>query len=230
MYELYAYPNTYAIGVHLLLHESGVQYQVIDVNESGALAENPVGGAHSAATRFTALSPHQRVPALQLPDGNSMCESGAIALYLGDSLSDAQFSIEADNPNRTEYLQWLFYLSSTLQSEVMLQFHPEYYFDDPDSQDALKVASQRRLDKIWSILEARYHRGPWMFEDRPTAVDFSLATVLLWPECFPAGTNQYPNLQKTLNAIQSREACREVIRWHKRETSMTGRPALTTSR
>jgi glutathione S-transferase len=225
MYELYAYPNTYAISVHLLLQECGVDYRVVDVSQNGALSGEPNDNESSAAASFKQVSPHQRVPALRLPDGSSQFESGAIALYLADSMCNGEFSIAADSTSRPEYLQWLFYLSSTLQPEVMLQFHPEHYFDDTPTQQVLKAASMQRLSKIWPILESRYAAGPWMFENRPTAVDFSLATVLLWPECFPADESIYPNLVRTLKTIEKRKECAAVLRWHRRETNETGRHA-----
>ena len=230
MYELYAYPNTYSIGVHLLLQECCVDYSIVDVSQNGALSGEHQNTESSAAASFKHISPHRRVPALRLPDGSSQFESGAIALYLADSLCDGKFSIAADSTSRPEYLQWLFYLSSTLQPEVMMQFHPEQYFDDTSTQQLLKAASVQRLSKIWPILESRYAAGPWMFENRPTAVDFSLATVLLWKECFPAGGTIYPNLGRTLQAIEKRKECEAVLRWHRRETKETGRPALNTIR
>ncbi|MFT4725822.1 MAG: glutathione S-transferase [Granulosicoccus sp.] len=229
MYELYAYPNTYAIGVHLLLQEFGVDYRVIDVSEFGARGEESHSYENSDSVSFKQISPHRRVPALRLADGSSQFESGAIALHLADSLCDGEFSIAADSASRPEYLQWLFYLSSTLQPEIMLQFHPEHYFDDTSTQQALKAASMRRLSKIWPVLETRYAAGPWMFEDRPTAVDFSLATVLFWKQCFQPNVSIYPNLLRTLQAIEKREACAEVLCWHRREISQTGKPARTTT-
>ena len=167
---------------------------------------------------FLSVSPHQRVPALTLESGGGLCESGAIALYLADTLDNGHYAISQSSVDRPEYLQWLFYLSSTLQPDVMMQFHPEYYFDDKDSQNALMHAAMQRLNEIWAILEQRYANGPWMFDNRPTAVDFSLVTVLRWPECFNNGIGDYPNLQRTLEAIANRPACQRVFRWHDGDT------------
>lgn len=228
MHELYAFPNSYALGVHLLLEESGAPYQVIDVRENGALEENSDGDLSTAAEDFKSVSPHQRVPALKLPGGGSLCESGAIALYLGDTLSDGIFGVSTEDERRPEYLQWLFYLSSTLQPEVMLQFHPEDYFTDTDQQNALQKASMERLSEVWTVLESRYAAGPWMFNNRPTAVDFALAPVLSWPECFPADGQNLPNLTRTLSALKERQACKSVWSWHSRESLLTGNPKGTT--
>ena len=230
MIELYAYPDTYSIGCHMLLEESGVQYRVSDVS---AFEHLPESTRNQAEAGFIEASPHRRVPALRFDNeqGNSqcLCESGAIALHLADTLSKGAFSIPTNHRDRPRYLQWLFYLSSTLQPEVMLQFHPENYFDDENLQQQLQRASMNRLEEIWSVLERQYHNGPWMFDNRPTAVDFCLATVLLWPECYPKQLEAYPNLSTTIDAIKQRPACAHVIQWHQGKTTLSGNPKSTTT-
>ncbi len=218
MLELYAFPNTYAMGCQLLLEESSASYEVIDINQFDSL---PGAAREKAIDDFKKASPHQRVPALKMSTGEAICESGAIALYLADTLDDGKFSIPANSVDRAEYMQWLFYFSSTLQPEVMLQFHPEYYFDDSILQQHLKQAAHQRLSNIWPVLEQRYAHvdteTPWMFENRPTAVDFSLLPVLVWPESFPGVIDDYPSLRKLLSAMCERDTCREVLKWHKIE-------------
>lgn len=203
MYTLYAYPNTYAFGAHALLEEIGVSYTIIDPRTA------------SDNVAFLHASPHGRVPALTLPDGLSICESGAIALYLADTLAEQKFTVAADHPERAAYLQWLFYLSSTLQPDVMLQFHPEHYFSKTQSQLALKAAAMDRLDDIWPVLDRQYQSSPWMFDERPTAIDFSLAIVLLWPECFRSGLESFPHLSRMLSELKMRSAFQRVLAWHK---------------
>jgi len=207
-YQLYACPNTYSIGVHLLLEETAATYEIV----------NPKVNPSATDAAFYQASPHGRVPALILPDSRSMCESGAIALYLADTLSHRQFSVPAQSTDRVAFLQWLFYFSSTLQPDVMLVFHPEHYFSDPDRQHALTEAAVQRLEQIWVVLERQYENGPWMFEGGPTAVDFALATVLLWPECFATSLQSYPSLCRMLESLSQRESFKKIIPWHRGAT------------
>ncbi len=209
LYHLYAYPNTYSIGAHLLLEESGVPYSIVNPKSNPALTD----------ADFYSASPHGRVPAMVLPNGNTLCESGAIALHLADTLYNQKLSIKPESVDRGRYLQWLFYLSSTLQPEVMIVFHPEHYFPDNKRQAELTEAAQTRLEKIWSVLEHEYSHtnntnNPWMFSDGPTAVDFALATVLLWPECFPSSSQAYPALNAMLQALSARESFKRIMPWH----------------
>jgi len=212
IYQLYASPNTYSIGAHLLLEESGVPYRII----------NPKLNPSQNSAAFRRASPHERVPALILPGGTSIIESGAIALHLADTLCDGEFSIHIDSEDRAPYLQWLFYLTGTLQPDVMLVFHPENYFTDKTQQSTLVEAARSRLTQVWQVFEKQCsinsHDEPWMFKSGPTALDFSLANVLLWPECFPSSPNTYPALNAMLSEVSERESFKRIMPWHHRKT------------
>lgn len=209
MYQLYAYPNTYAIGTHLLLEETGVAYEIINPKLNPALTDQG----------FYRASPHGRVPALILPNGTTVCESGAIMLHLADHLSDGEFSVKPQAADRTRYLQWLFYLSSTLQPEVMIIFHPEFYFEHSDRQKELTLAAHQRLKQIWSILDQEYKSGPWMFSHGPTAIDLALANVLVWPECFASSLQDHPRLCSMLEKLSERPSWQRIMPWHSGNTS-----------
>lgn len=211
MYQFYCTPDTYAMGIHILLEELAVDYELIEV-KLGQYVENSPNST-DFPPGFLQASPHARVPALSHEHG-AICESGAIALYLADTHADKGFSITPDHPQRAEYLQWLFYLSSTLQPEVMLQFHPEAYFTDTERQEQLQAASLRNLAGIMTILDTAYEDRTWLFAERPTAVDYCLSTPLLWPECVPGGLQTYPNLQRMLDALAERSAFQRVMPWH----------------
>jgi len=158
IYTLYASPNTYSIGAHLLLEESGVPYRIINPRLNSSLTD----------TAFHRASPHGRVPAVILPGGTSI--------------------IESDNAR----------------------------------QSALVETARNRLTQVWQVLEKQYnmknHDAPWMFKSGPTALDFSLANVLLWPECFPASPNTYPALSAMLSNMSERISFKRIMPWHQRTT------------
>jgi glutathione S-transferase len=65
-------------------------------------------GIHDGTTRkaeFLAKNPNGRVPALELEDGRTLAESGAILWYLGENT----FLVPADRWDRAEVLQWMFF-------------------------------------------------------------------------------------------------------------------------
>ena len=211
MYQFYCAPDTYAMGIHILLEELAVDYELIALSLPKSMADELEPENYPAG--FLQASPHGKVPALRHAHG-AACESGAIALYLADTHADKGFTLALDHPQRAAYLQWLFYLSSTLQPDVMLQFHPEVYFSDTTQQSQLRKAAFRRLSDILTILDGEYEDRTWLFDNRPTAVDFCLAIPLLWPECIPSGLAIYPNLQRMLTTLAERPAFQHVMNWH----------------
>lgn len=191
------------MGVHVLLEEMGVEY---------ILSEVSLYATHYPS-EFLAASPHGRVPALVHKHG-TIFESGAISLFLTDAHLETGVGVAPDHPDRAKFLQWLFYLSSTVQPEVLIQFHPEHYFQDTDQQSRLKAASMKRLVTAWEVLDHAYQDGPWIIGNHMTAIDVCLSIQLQWPACFDGGIDTFPNLSRLLNAVSSRPAWKNVMRWH----------------
>jgi glutathione S-transferase len=206
MYRLYSSPNTYAMSAHAILEELGVAYELVNVR---LFSDDPDPG-------FLAASPHGRVPALATPDG-PVCETGAIALYLADKHPEAGLAIPAGDPRRALFLQWLFYLSSTLQPEVLIQFHPEFYFPDAGDQARLKAASVTRLGTVLGVLDGALSPGPFFFGDRLTVCDICLATQAVWPEIYPGTIDGYPNLKRAVEQAVARPAVARVLARHEED-------------
>lgn len=202
-YTLFCAPNSYAMGVHAVLEETGVDY---DVRWVKLFQEKP-------DPEFLAASPHARVPALLGPEG-TMFESGAIALYLAERHPEPPLSVEPDDPRRGRLLQWMHYLAATLQPDVMLQFHPEMYFADEADQTALKDASMVRLDKILRIIDGALSPGPWFLGETLTVADFCFAMQAVWPEIYPGSVGDYPNIERMVTRLLERRSARKVLSVH----------------
>lgn len=203
MYRLFTSPNSYALVAHAVLEELGVAYELEWVK---IFTDRP-------DPAFLAASPHARVPAL-IHDHGTLYEAGAIALYLAERHPDAGLTIRAGDPDRGKFLQWLSYLASTLQPDVMIQFHPEIYLADADDQAKLKQASMKRLSRVLEVLDQALVPGPYFFADRLTVCDFVLAMQATWPEIYPGSIDDYPNLKRLVEAVTERPAVRRVLAQH----------------
>jgi glutathione S-transferase len=170
---------------------------------------------------FIRLSPHGRVPAL-VDEHGAVFESGAIALYLAERHPEAGLAIPPGDPRRGPFLQWISYLSSTLQPEVLIQFHPEFYFDDPHDQARLRAASLRRLDGVLGTLDAALSPGPYLFGDHLTVCDICLATQAVWPEIYPGSIEDYANLKRMVAQVSARPAVAGVLRRHAEDRAKMG--------
>lgn len=203
MYRLYAAPNTYAMIAHAVLEELGVPYELAWVE---IFTDRP-------DPDFLAASPHARVPALADENG-AICEAGAIALYLAERHPDAELAIPIGDPRRGRFLQWLSYLASSLQPEVIIQFHPEFYAAATDAQAKLKAASLKRLDRTLRTLDEALDPGPYFFADRLTVCDLCLALQAVWPEIYPGSIDDYRNVKRLVARVTGRPAVQRVLTKH----------------
>jgi glutathione S-transferase len=188
---------------HVLLEELGVNYTLKWVEL--------FSGQPDAA--FLAASPHGRVPALVGPEG-ALFESGAIALYLAECYAEANLTIPPDDARRGRFLQWLHYLASSLQPEVLIQYHPEFYFAHAEDQDRLKMASLGRLGRVLETIEQALQPGPYFFGDQRTICDYCLALQAIWPPIYPGSIADYPRIELLTNKITERPAVRRVLIMH----------------
>ena len=203
MYRLYAAPDTYAMIAHAVLEELGVVYEVAWVE---IFTERP-------DPDFLAASPHARVPALVDRHG-TLCEAGAIALYLAERHPEAGLAIPVGDPRRGRFLQWMSFLASSLQPDVIIQFHPEFYAAEAAAQAKLKEASLARLHRTLETLDAALAPGPYFFGDRLTVCDLCLAMQAVWDEIYPGTIDDYPQVKRLVARVTARPAVARVLAQH----------------
>ena len=206
-YRLYAHKNSYAMTTHLMLEELGVDYAVSWFN---------VHKPEEFPAEFLQLNPNARVPVLLTPDG-PVYESAATMMYLSEH-HDNLFMPATNDHRRGLALQWLFYLMSTFQPEVLIQFHAERYFpDDPAMQQALKSASLHELEKLWQVIEAALDPGPYFLGEDYSICDMLFLMQAIWKENQPSDLSHYPNSIRMMQTAFARPAVQRIIQIHQIE-------------
>ena len=208
-YTLFCAPDTYAMSAHAVLEEIGADYQVRWIR---IFDDTP-------DPDFLAASPHCRTPALAGPDG-SVFETGAVCLYLAERHPQANLVIPVGDPRRGRFLQWFHYLATTLQPDVLIQYHPDFYHTDPQMQDAIRASSMNRLRGVFDTLDAALAEGPFFFGDQLTILDFILAMQTVWELIFPDGDiTAYPNIARHRDTLCARPSVRRMQEQHQAEAA-----------
>lgn len=208
-YRLFCAPNTYALCAHVMLEELGVPHDLHWVE----LFSNTPDPA------FLAASPHCRTPALTTPDG-TIFETGAVCLYLSERDPAGTFLIPPGDPRRGLFLQWFHYLATTLQPEVIIQFHPEFYHAEASEQKMLKTRSMARLNQVLRTLDGALADGPYFFGDQPMVPDFILGMQTIWDVIFPDDDiSAFPSIARHRDNLCTRPAVRRVLEMHSARAS-----------
>jgi len=143
MYTLYGSLGAASLTPQCVLEEAGAPYELIEVDISEDTERDP---------EYLKLNPHGRIPTLVFDD-QVMIESAAISIYLADKHSQTQLSPPLDHPDRSRYLQWMVYLTNTLQEALLLKMYSSLYTDDPEGSAAVISRASSKLDTIMAFVE-----------------------------------------------------------------------------
>ena len=116
MLDVYTWPTPNGHKVHIMLEETGLEYNIIPVN---------IGKGNQFEPDFLKISPNNKMPAIVDQDGPggkaySMFESGAILMYLGDKTG--QF-FPTETTARYLVAQWLMFQMGHIDP-MLGQAHP----------------------------------------------------------------------------------------------------------
>ena len=172
MYKLYGSLGAASLSPQCVLEESGLPYEFIEVDISEDTERD---------LEYLKLNPHGRIPTLIFED-QVMIESAAISIYLADKHSHTQLSPPLDHPERSHYLQWMVYLTNTLQETLLLKMYSSLYTDDPQGYDATISRATSKLDTIMSFVEKSLSltEGPFFLGNGLSTADIYLNMLTGW--------------------------------------------------
>ena len=168
MYKLYWCERTGAFAPAAVLEELDCPYEGIYVDGESLKSE-----------AFRSQNPMAQIPLLVLPDGGSISESGAIALYLAETKPESGLAPIADDPIRPHFLRWLSFAQVNLYESVLRYYYSERYTSEPAGAPGVKQAAHERLDRLWDMT-AEAIQGPFLFGKRFTILDIYLAMLAAW--------------------------------------------------
>ena len=176
--HLYYYPGHASLAPHILLHELKLEYKLILVDiKSGAQFDSA----------YSALNPLCKIPVLSC-DGLLITESAAICTWL--ALQHKYISSED-----SDQLQWMFYLSSTLQNLLM-----EYHYPKNNVSDVTHVSETVR-NEIGFHLQ---HINSALCSSSTLAKRFSISDIYLTMLCYWCRTflDEIPNIDNLKVALK----------------------------
>lgn len=174
-YRLHYAPDNASMIVRLTLEHGRIPYDTMLVDRRAQAQKSPA---------YRALNPHGLIPVLETPDG-VLFETAAILLWLVDTHKG--LGPQPGDPQRADFLKWLFSLSNTLHPALRMLFYPDVYVDLSGAQKALQEGARRNITAYLDRIEQLLQSAPtWLDQPKPCVADFYLATMLRWMALYPA--------------------------------------------
>ena len=205
MYKIYWTRNTGAFAPQAVLEEAGVPYEIIPVDTRKREHKQPA---------YLKINPQGRVPALQLPDGGIMTESAAMVLYLAERHGAGTLAPTADDPDRPQFLRWLFFLACNLYEADLHVYHPENYCTDEASIASVKAAGLREMDDLLDMVEEALDPGPYLLGERYSLLDPYLVMLVSWHPELSAVLARRPRLKRAYEMTLARPAIAKIWPQH----------------
>jgi glutathione S-transferase len=164
--------------------------------------------AHKSET-YLKLNPTGRIPTLV--DGElTLLESAAICLHLCDQHPGVDLMPAVGDPNRAKFYQWLSYLTTTLQPELMIYFYPGKHTTDPEGASAIAQAQELRIGEMYSILDKELEGRDFLIGNKITVCDFFLFMLSHWGSGFSRPPLSYTHLGAYLRRLAKLDTVKKV--------------------
>ena len=201
MYKLYGALGGASLAPHCVLEKSGLAYEFIEVNITRDTKRDP---------EYLKLNPHGRIPTLVFDD-TVIIESAAISIYLADKHSNTKLSPPLDHPDRASYIQWMVYITNTLQETMIQKLYTYKYSDDPKCRNQVASRASSKLNMIISFLEESIGQteGPFFLESGLSTADIYLHMLTAWDPSIKervlssSSTSTIPSKERLINIEHS---------------------------
>uniref|UniRef100_B0T308 Glutathione S-transferase family protein n=1 Tax=Caulobacter sp. (strain K31) TaxID=366602 RepID=B0T308_CAUSK len=143
--------------------------------------EAPTWEGAAQQAKVAGVNPLKQIPALITPDGETITESAAILIWLGDRFPEARLAPALDSPLRAQFLRWMVFVPASIYSLFWVRDDPSRLAGpDVEAQARIKTATAERIADCWAMMESQLSPGPYLLGDDLTVLDLYVAVVSRW--------------------------------------------------
>lgn len=157
-----------SVPVEAALTLIGLPYQVIE----GATWEHDP----EVLARVRAVNPMLQIPAVVLPSGEIITESGAILIWLADAHPEAKLGPAVGDPRRAQFLRWMSFVAG-VYGFYWVKDDPSRLAPEPAGQPALVERTEARILDCWAAMNDQISPGRYILGDELTVLDLYVTVV-----------------------------------------------------
>lgn len=198
---LYYSPAACSLAPHILLEETGADYELIEVNVRQGKTQEPA---------FLKLNPKGRVPVLVTGD-QVLTEVPAICWHIA---SGAQHLIPKDVLQQARALEWFNWLSGTLHSVAFAgKWRPHRFVTRQELFDDVHAKADQNLREGFAYIEQCLADRRWALGDDYSLVDPYLFVFYNWTKSIGVDAHAaYPCWHAHASRMLAREAVSRALK------------------
>ncbi|WP_421695184.1 glutathione S-transferase family protein [Aestuariivirga sp.] len=205
MYKLYNVKCWGSLAIHCLLEEMEVPYTNIWMTPEQVRESS-----------FRAISPLGEIPALGLPDGRTLFESGAIVSFLIAAHPEKHLSPPLGSEDYGEFMSLLYFMSLEIYGYGNVAYSAGALTQDEVARDYLQARVREKVESYWQFMEKRLvSAGPWLMGRDFSAIDIYCFMLTLWASPSEEALHgKFPALAKLTTAVRARPKLKAVLESH----------------
>ncbi len=196
--RLFYFPGSCALAPHIVLEWLGAEFEAVRVTKGDPdyLEINPLGV----------------VPALEY-DGRIHTQADAILHLISALHPNAGLGGHGTPGENYELNEWMAFLTGDLHPAFFPFFSPaRYTTDDSESaRDAVKAASELRVDHFYSYLDRHLDGREFLAGGRRSIADAYAVPMLRWGRLLEKPLSDYPALHAYLGRMEADEGVRRAM-------------------
>jgi glutathione S-transferase len=118
---------------------------------------------------------------------------------------------KVDSKDRGPFLQWMAYLTNTLQESCMHWWHPEKFVDGADQQAAVKRKAEQRTAEMFRFLDGQL-AGPFLCGSTFYICDYYAVMLARWTRTMATPAHTNPNVNKLIRAVMQRPGYARMLK------------------
>ena len=204
--KLYWGKHTCAIGIHIILEEIGIPYDLEEVDIEGGAQYRPP---------FKDLNPKSKVPVLVRDDGSLLTEYGTIAAWLASRYKTANLTPFDDLERQTRLYEAMDYLVGHIHGLAFPRiFFPERFApnakDDETLAEEVKSQGRKMAEEGFAILGRGLGDRRYVVGDQFTIADTAFFFAERWAPM--TGVRLPDNIQAHFERVKARPVVQKVMR------------------
>jgi len=186
--KLYYSPGACSLAPHIILQELGLEFDLVQVDLYNKKTE--------FGDDFYEVSPHGRVPALQIANEDVLTESVAVLQYIADQHPKAGLAPDSGTFERAKLQEALNFLTS----DVHKAFGPLF----AGGSDAEKQLAVQDIDSKLGYINKQLAGSEYLVGETFSIADAYLFVLTSWTIPTGMDLNKWPNLAAYFGRIASR--------------------------